>query len=145
MKKIIIMGIVLVFTGCSTLPQSQDEAHKTAQFINQRSGFIEDVIATVVRSGIYLAKDGTDKQRIIEICNVVSDNINSFLTDGSSDPEAVRRVFIVSEPYYDDLFQTVAKLVFIEIQKLKDDGYGDETIAILRAASAGIRDGTAVK
>lgn len=143
MKKILLMGIVLIFTGCSTLPQNQDEAHKAADFINQRSGFIEDGVAAVVREGVYLAKDGSDKQRIIDICNAVATAINDCLTSGNTDPESLRRAFIVSEPYYDNLFQAVCKIVFDEIENLKTNGYADETIAIMKATTAGIKDGTA--
>lgn len=142
--KFFTLWYVVLTSGCQTLDyqKGEQEAKKAAVVIKERSRLIQDAIATAVRLTIYNLKEGEDKDRGIEMANVVATNLENCLKDGTVDPVSLRAAFRINETEYDQLFQSVASLLSSEIDKSTSNGYSDVAVAFVKAAAAGVRDGT---
>lgn len=146
MKKLISFLILLsliALTSCSTVQKYEPDAQKVADYVNERSGFIENGIAELVRIAVAALPQGSDKQHYIGIAYGVTSNLNKLIVNGTIDSGAIGQAFEVNDPLLDPGLKIAADLIKLEIEQLKKNGYGDATIAILQAASKGVSDGLA--
>lgn len=142
-KYLLLLVGPFFWAGCATTDSHQEAAHNVARVVEEQAGYIEDGVAILVRGAIALTKEGLDKDKIILLCHIASTNLNGCISRGEVSPEAIRQALDMDEPFYDKLFQTIAKLISDHINKLRIDGYADAGLSILTAASKGISDGTA--
>jgi len=134
----------LFLAGCTTeqIKESDESAHQVASWVAERQGFIENIVMAVVQANVYSTDAGTvERNNVLLRWHVASGNINSLITQGKVDMQSIREAFKVNEQYFDPVADAFAPVIANEINKFQQNGFGDATIEILKAVSAGIRDG----
>lgn len=146
MRNIAILSIMLSFTGCSTIEfqkENEAKAHAAAEWIAQRSGFIENAVMAITHVAVYSSEaDTAERQRTIEILHAIAGNLNTLIANGVTDPDSIRAALKIKEPYFGPIMTAVSSLVQVEMETWRDNGYTHLAANILIAVSKGIASGT---
>lgn len=139
-----------MLSGCQTTQPnaveltSEEQAREAADWIRDRSAYIEPAVQGVVAVVIYSTQeDSPERDHVIAILHSVSSNLVAIIESGKTDPVSVKAAFRVKEDYFNDVFQATAQIVSAEVARARKNGYGDLTAEILLAASRGIENATA--
>ncbi len=135
----------LFFSGCQTTDSkipTEEKAKEYAGWVQERSGFIEDAVASITRVAVYeTQKDTFERTRTLEILKAVAGNLNALVHNGIVNPDEISSALRINEPYFGGITSAIASLIQVEMVTFKENGYADLSISILEAVSAGIRDG----
>ena len=154
MKNLLIMAGCLSLLGCSGCATdgvkfekvNEVSAHKAAEWVKLRSGFIRNAVSAITHVAVYSTEEDThDRTKTLEILNAIAGNLNALVSQGEVNPEAISQALSINEPYFGPLFASVAMVIQSEMNHFKENGYGHLMIEVIEAASAGIKDGSVTK
>lgn len=140
--------VAILLTGCNTTQPvvTQENAKTGAEWVKNRSGFIEDAVASITRVAVYSTeKDTFERTRTLEIMHAIAGNINALVSQGTVDPDEIKSALRINEPYFGEVASAITSIIQIELKNFDDNGYKDLAVAILVAVSSGIADGSVTK
>jgi hypothetical protein len=139
----------LFHTGCKTVDNSgpiitEPNALKAANWVKERSGFIEAAVQAITHVAVYSSDENTaERARTLEIMHAIAGNVNALIASGKVDSDSIKAALRIDEPYFGPIMDAVANIVQVELSNFSDNGYKDLGVAVLVAVSRGISDGTA--
>lgn len=140
-----LIGCIWLFSGCETIKENATEpnARKAAEWVKERSGFIEDAVASITRVAVYASeKDTYERERTLEIMKAMAGNLNALISQGNFNPDEVKQALKINEPYFGEIASALASLIQIELKNFDNNGYADLSLTVLKAVTQGIKDGT---
>lgn len=146
MKNLFLIAVLLL-CGCSTVDYqkelNEDNARKAADWVKERSGFIESAVMSITHIAVYSTeKDTEERTEILNTLHIVSSNLNSLVENKIVEPDSIRAALKIKEPYIGAIMSAVFSLIQVESGHFKENGYGNLSIEILRAVSKGVADGS---
>jgi hypothetical protein len=140
-----LISSIYLFSGCETIKENTTEpkARQAAEWIKERAGFIEDAVAGITRVAVYASeKDTYERERTLEIMRSMAGNLNALISQGNFNPDEVKQALKINEPYFGEIASALASLIQIELKNFDNNGYADLSLTVLKAVTAGIKDGT---
>ncbi len=149
MRLTIIIPFILpliCMTGCTTIKEyaTEPNARDAAAWVRNRAGFIQAAVASVTHIAVYSTeKDTIDRRNVLEALNLVSTKINQ-LADGHKFNEGeIADSLQIKEKSLQLLVVSVLNIASSELENFKKNGYAEFGTEVLKAITAGIRDGSA--
>lgn len=143
-----LLAFVISLVGCETtdIKENEDKAQMAANWVKDRSGFIEYATSAIVRVSVYATeKDSIERVLILERIHTVSRGLNDLIEGGITDSDSIQQALKIKEDSFAPIFNAVASLVQVEMKHFRANGYGDFVIEVLSAVSKGCDDGSTVK
>lgn len=140
---ILFIAFVLAMTGCSTVNNNEHKAKLASEWVKERSGFIRDAVAAIVRVSVYATeKDSIERILLLERINSVSRNLTALIDGGITDADSIQKALKINEENFAPIFNAVSALLQVEMKHFRENGYSDLAISVLSAVSKGIADGS---
>ena len=139
------VSLLIALTSCQSIKENATEpkARDAAQWVRERSGFIENAVSAITHVAVYTSeKDTFERTRTLEIMNAIAGNVNALIKNEQVDSRSIQLALKIDEPYFGPIMDAVVSLIKVETANFEANGYEDLTIAILEAVAAGIKDGT---
>ncbi len=144
MKNVILMGIVILVTGCSTTKTDLDQkVVYVGDWVHDRSPYIQaGVQAATSLIVTATVKNTEERAEVLTKLQAVSENLSALLDKEQIDPQAVRAALKTKEPYIDNILSSVATIYSAEYDNLKANGYSNLAIELLKAVAKGVKAGS---
>lgn len=143
-----IVGLLsmLLMTGCVTTDSNispEQVAENSAKWVDDKSALIEDATAAITRAAIFsFAKDSSERSHVTDIVHTISANLNAAVAGGTVDPDQIRNVLKIEEPYIGGFISAFSSLFESYLDLFNKNGYGHMSLSIVKALSAGAEEGT---
>lgn len=144
LTNLLLISTMFLFGSCASLSPSDEKAKEAAQWVQERSGFIEAAVASVTQVAVYsTVKDSDERKDILGAIHLASSNLNALVDNKIVDADSIRAALKIKEEYFNTIFSAVMNLAQAEIKNFRNNGYGDFTLEVLTAVSKGLNDGSA--
>ncbi len=146
MKKLfLLLPLIALFSGCATVKEAATEpnARDAAAWVRNRAGFIESAVATITHVAVYsFEKDTIDRRNVLELLNLVSSKLNKLADGQKFNEDEIKDSLDLKEKSLQLLVSSILNVASYEIENFKRNGYAEFGTEVIKAVTAGIRDGS---
>lgn len=144
---LIVSSFLTLFEGCSTIDYqktvTEEKAKDASHWIQERQGFIQNAVAAITQVAVYSSdKDTAERANTLVVIHAIAGNVNALINHEKVDPESIKNALKINEPYFAPIMAAITSLIQAELNNFKENGYGSLSIEILKAVSAGLKDGS---
>ncbi len=147
--KYLILPILCLFVSCASVDSvkkfDEPKARDAAEWVRNRSGFIEAAVATITHVAVYAAeKDSVQRANTLELLNIISSKLNKIAQGGNFESGEIGESLEIKEPELQVIITSILNLASFEFKNFKKNGYAEFSGEVLKAICQGIQDGTAL-